>query len=288
MAFGIVAFLQDDLSEEFGEIGIRRNQIGVVCFSTFCLSVIMAVACAVFLSDFGFFLPLFFASLAIPFVFIGILGYRKDLKEKELEENLPRALFQMASFSSRTSFEKMVEKIAASDYGLLSKMFSRVRSSMAKGMPVPDAFDSVARGSSKSKILRKAFNLISQAHASGGNFSHSFKSIAGSIFSILSLEKEVRAQSAMLKYTLIIGNCLLMPASIGFVFNISTSLAELDVSTVSFELPLAVNVYIFLTLLASSILIGLQEGSLGRFVVYFALMVPISFAVFCFASSFKF
>jgi len=283
----------NDFDSEFGgdfsDLGISfAKPSGVLIFCIFT-SVCLACFFSAFFFKSEFFLLFVLLSIFLPFLFIQLLEFKRELAVKELESFLPSALFQIASFPKKTSFEKMVDKISTSNYGKLSEEFSKIKSLVCRGASIPDALVSASK-STKSRIFSRALNLLSDAYRSGGDYSRALKGIAESIFSLNALKKEAESSSAMLKYTLMLGGCVLMPLSLGLLINISSSFQfSSDPAVLEQVKSLSSNVissgYLYLAVLSFLIsgFVSMQENNVKKAAIYFAVLAPLSAAVFTFA-----
>ena len=235
---------------------------------------------------------LFFITLAFPALFYYFyLDYAESKRQLEIEEHLPSALFQIASFPKRASMERMLESVAKSDYGPLSEEFARALKQIRSGSPVSQALDQM-RSRNNSLLLNRAVSLLLSAYKSGADLSRAFKEVAEDVFQLQSLVKERRGALAMQKYTLLAASAFLVPAILGLLLNIVSSLQSafssetLGISSVSNAqalldaVVLGNVVYLGFLAIISSVFIASSEGDVKKSVLYVAFLLPLSLLVF--------
>lgn len=236
---------------------------------------------------------LFLMVLFLPSVlFYFFLDFLKSGRQRAIEEELPNALFQIASFPKRTNMEKMFDSVASSDYGPLSEEFAKARKLVASGTSVPDALDSIRRNNS-SLLLSRAISLLIESYRSGTDLSLALRDVAEDIFELQALVKESASSLSLQKYTLLAASGVLVPLILSMLLNVVGSL-DLSTSAAASEFlsstasrqslvdifPLAAQAYLVLLAAISSAFVGLQEADAKRAVLYFAALAPLTLLVF--------
>ncbi len=231
----------------------------------------------------------FLAAFAPPACLYFFEEYKKSRKTREIEENLPPALFQIASFPKRTSMERIIRSLAKSDYGELSREFSRTERLVNAGMSVPEALEEL-RKRNHSVLLDRTVFLLLEAYRSGADMTKAFREVAEDIFDLQSLRKEVASALALQKYTLLLGGCLLVPLILALVLNIVGSLDfeyELGFGAGAAERRELYETSVWASQTYLAIFAGIagsfaavQEGQPKKGVLYFALLSPIALLLF--------
>ncbi len=154
--------------------------------------------------------------------------YKEFVEQKkisELEQELPSALLQIASYPPQTPFEKIIEDLSDGNRQV-NKEFSKILSSINAGESVGAALDASKR-ETKSRLFERSLELLSSAYETGADLSNSFKEIAEYALELSSIEKDRKSTLAIQKYTLLAA-VFLVPALIAIVFAL---VAKLDSSS---------------------------------------------------------
>ncbi|MEW5955197.1 MAG: type II secretion system F family protein [Candidatus Micrarchaeota archaeon] len=234
----------------------------------------------------------FFATISFPPVIAFFyFEYLEAKRIRELEENLPAALFQIASFPRRTSMEKIMREIAKSDYGALSEEFARAVRQVDAGSAVPKALESMA-AENDCLLLRRACALLAESYKTGADMSTAFKEVAEDVFELQAIQKQTAAALSLQKYTLLAGGCALVPLILALLLNIVSSL-EFDLEGISSVTPeqrralldaavLGGQAYLVIFAAIASVFVATQETNKKKAVLYFTLLFPVALAVFHF------
>ncbi len=237
-----------------------------------------------------FFVTLVFPPLAVHYYF----GFLESKRVREIEDALPAALLQVASFPKRASMEKIISALAYSDYGALSSEFRIVEKQVNAGMPVVEAFEECA-ARNDSVLLNRALKLLANAYKSGADLSNAFREVAEDALELQAISKEARSAFALQKYTLLAGG-ILVPVTLGLLFNVvsglnaggleeftGTSVAARD--ALAAAILLGNQVYLTIFALAASAFIASSEGDLKKTVLYAAFLLPAALLLFNFVKS---
>ncbi|PIT85822.1 hypothetical protein COU36_01120 [Candidatus Micrarchaeota archaeon CG10_big_fil_rev_8_21_14_0_10_59_7] len=233
---------------------------------------------------------LFFVTAAFPpLALYFYLGYLRSKRLKEIDDNLPSALFQMASFPRRTSAERMMESVAKSDYCALSEEFGKASKQVRAGMSVPKALEALHERND-SLLLGRAIALLQNSYESGSDMSGAFRAAAEDVFRLQALGREHASAMTMQKYTLFAGGAVLVPLILGLLLNIVSSLdfasaGEFGVSAETHEalaeaIVLGEQVYMVVFAAIASVFIASNEGNAAKAVLYFAVSAPFALLVF--------
>ncbi len=253
-------------------------------------SATLAIASALLLKlPLSYQLLLFLAILTLPpAAFFFYHEFLEGKKTSQLEEAIPHAAMQIASFPSRSSNELVAKTISQGGYGELSSEFTEIEKRMQAGASFPNALQASAK-KRNSRLFRQFTVILTLSHHSGGDVSNALKAFADDAFCVKNLKNEMQASLAMQKYTILASGCLLVPAILGVLLKVVSTL-NLDSSTIG--LPLATKnalleavtlgnyLYLFTFSLISSAFLGVIDSSSKKAILYFILLFPLALAVF--------
>ena len=237
---------------------------------------------------------------SIPALFHFFLDYLKEKRKKDIEEELPNALFLMASFPKRAQIETMIDAVAKQCRGPLAEEFEKENRSIKSGEPVEKALLQMGTDS-ESKLLKRAVSLLVSAQRGGQDASKSLKEIAENIFEMREIAKENASAFALQKYTLLIGGAIIVPAVLGTLLGMSANLGmegteeKGSIASEIFQqnsevIPtfvLANQLYLLVFSALSGVFIAMQEGNIKKAALYFSFCAPVSFVVFHLAAGFR-
>lgn len=222
----------------------------------------------------------------LPLVAYGIFLYLDDIRVSQAEERMPDALLYAASLH-HLGLERVIEKIASADYGVLSAEFERAHRQVQAGLSVRQALLSLSERN-PSPIVERGIALLIKIQEVGAPLERALKSTAEDIQDLFMLFKERSAVLSMQKYNMMVA-ALLVPAIFGVVLSLVASLdltyIEALLSSPSSRLLLpaiqsAVPLYLIEFSLLSSIFIADYSGSWKRFAVYLVFLLPLTFGVY--------
>ncbi len=239
---------------------------------------------------------LFAALTAIlpPLLLYFCLDYARSQKTRELENNLPHALFQLASFPKRTPMEKMVSSIAEGDFGELSSEFKKIHGRISAGQSVSGALHASAKTAS-SPIYSRAIKLLHEGYESGADLSDALRTLAEDTLETHSIAQENASAMAMQKYTILTGACIIVPAVLAMLLSLVATLSldfaptneEGDFSTTkpapqellgAFEFSMQAYLAIFSA--TAAIFAAFTENAPKKAAMYFALILPLALFAF--------
>lgn len=237
-----------------------------------------------------FFLTLVFPPLAIYYYF----GYLESKRLREIEDVLPAALLQVASFPRQASMEKIISALAYGDYGVLSSEFRIIEKQVNAGMPVVEAFEECA-ARNNSTLLNRALKLLANAYKSGADLSNAFREVAEDALELQAISKEARSAFALQKYTLLAGG-IIVPVTLGLLLNVVSGLNTGGLeeftgtsATAREALSAAIlfgnQVYLTIFAVVASAFIASSEGDLKKTVLYAAFLLPASLLLFNFVKN---
>jgi len=129
-------------------------------------------------------------SMALPFVLSLVLesGRQKEKEERFLE--FVRDLVE--NVKAGTPISKGIYNLKTRDYGALSPHVEKLANQISLGIPLTTALFNFAKDT-KSKVIMRAVNLISEAEKSGGQIGSILESVARSVNQTENLQKERKA-----------------------------------------------------------------------------------------------
>ncbi|MCK4883498.1 MAG: type II secretion system F family protein [Candidatus Diapherotrites archaeon] len=238
---------------------------------------------------------LFFSLVSPPMLVFFIARLVCARRVNQIELFLPDALYQMSSFPTGSPIESSLLSVSSSGYPWLSEEFALTLKQINAGSPVPEAFESLWRRCN-SPLVRRACVLLSQGYSTGFDMSNALREVADDIYEVRSLYRESQASLAIEKYTLILAGAFFVPAILGILLGMVSSLDFSGLVDIGFGMESAVkkevlenavfgtHVYLALYSIIASFFLGLQEGDIRKGVLYSALILPCALFVFLFFS----
>lgn len=126
----------------------------------------------------------------LPFM-LGFLSKESRYKEKE-EKFLEFTRDLVENVRSGTPISKGIMNLSNRNYGTLSKHVGKLANQLSIGITLSDAFATFAKDT-KSKVISRAVDLISEAERSGGRIDTILSSVSSSVNQIEQLRKERKA-----------------------------------------------------------------------------------------------
>lgn len=168
----------------------------------------------------NFFLIL--GGLAAADLIIMVPYMRGESKVREIEENLPDALKQMAStLRSGGTYEVAIREVVYSDYGELSRQFSHVLKDLESGMDLRRAFERLA-GRVPSDSLRRMTTIMLDAIQMGGGLAGVLEDVAEDLREFNKIKTERRVRTAMQTMFIMLLSIVLGP----FIFGTASGLMD--------------------------------------------------------------
>ncbi|MFH1424684.1 MAG: type II secretion system F family protein [archaeon] len=193
------------------------------------LAIVMAIALPLALFMLGY-LPMFYALIAVPIVFVSIFGgsftmlsLKVNKRAIEIEKILPSAL-QLIAANIRAGMtpDRAIWMSAREEFGEFAKEIKKVGSESLGGTPLTEAF-LIMSEHVRSPILGRTVRLIVEGMESGGELAKLLDETAEEIQSLLILEKEMATNTSM--YTMFVAFASLGGAPL--LLGISTFFVEM-------------------------------------------------------------
>ena len=235
----------------------------------------------------SFFAPLFFSFFCQQYFF--------EKSKKEKENHVPDVLLTAASFPEGSSFEKIIDYIGKNDYGLLSVEFKKASLEIKKGNTVENALNSMKQRN-KSRIIDRMACLLIQGYNAGGKTEKIFRETAEDLLETNAVLRERSSAMIVEKYTLLLAGGLIVPLVLGLIVSLVSKM-NFSFTEISFGLSAEQRKALFEAALFSnqaylleysviaSAFASFQDNDKKNFLVYCAILAPLSFAVYSIAKS---
>jgi len=282
------------LEHELGISFARAKSIATIVASLFSL----AVTFAVFLAQGEIFLMLlaFFSAFACAYfltlIFLGFLAERSLItKEKSCAE----ALMHASLMPEGTTVEAIISYLAKGNHAI-AKEFEIAEAEIKKGADTSTALSNIEKRC-QGREISTVVQLLRMAETSGNIKPAMFRDAANELLEVRALLRERTALLTIQKMTLLLSSMFLVPLILGLLCGITKNfdLSYLDVlglnKTSQKELvgvaAVASNFYVVELAAIASIFLGTQENNAKKAAMYFAIIAPVAFVIFSYASSVK-
>jgi len=142
-------------------------------------------------------------------------SWRRASRIRRLEQDLPAALYSLASFEPHVPVESALSEVAASTPEPLRSALSECVRQVRFGVPLPKALDRLRRQGGF--LMDRAVQLLQAAHQSGADLSDVFRKVAQDAHEVQRLQSSRREAFALPKYTLYAG-VVLVPALLALLY----------------------------------------------------------------------
>ncbi|MEK6954163.1 MAG: type II secretion system F family protein [Candidatus Micrarchaeota archaeon] len=223
-----------------------------------------------------------------PSLLYSLLGYLKDKKQKDIDSDLPGALFQISSYPQNTPMEKIIEESARRD-SPLGREFKKAHNMISAGYGADQALLEISNDNN-SPLLKRAISMLLEAYESGEELMQPLGGIASDILEMHALQRELASALSLQKYTVLGAAGILVPAILGLLLGAIAGM-NLDFDFGIFGKPqssayllptiaISIQIYLFLLSILASAFIAMQEGKLKKAPVYFCMLAPSSILLF--------
>lgn len=222
-----------------------------------------------------YFLILLLFFLAVPSIFKAWRDFRKEVQIKQVEEGLPDILVSLSSHL--TSFEKTLAHTSTFN-SPAALPFKKANQMIAKGAPVKVAI--TKSFSSYSSIVSKAGDLLWLFYIRGNSVLPLIKEFALELRSLQESREQLKADSAIHKYSLLVSCALLVPLVIALIYSVASTTSRFMPSNPLLQQTvfLAVNFYLLILAFVCSRYLADQFAS--HFLRFFSITAPVSLLVF--------
>lgn len=220
------------------------------------------------------------ASILIPPTYLAIKEAQRYRQLKKIEEELPRAMLELATLPTRTLRD--VINHMSRGYGELSKEFQRMDRLVNAGIPPENAMRSVAAASG-SYLLNNAISIIITGIRSGSEWSELIRNAADDIEALIDMERERASALALQRYVVLLSAGVFIPGVLGITKRMADRLTEgglFDTVEMLVAVQNAVGIHIALLAVTSSVFAALLEGQPRRAIIYAAVLIPIAFGTY--------
>ncbi|MCX8202299.1 MAG: type II secretion system F family protein [Candidatus Micrarchaeota archaeon] len=231
--------------------------------------------------------------LALPLVVYFAMLWSVEKRANEIEQHLPDALLYAATLELGMPMEKIVENIGDAGYGPLSDEFKKAGRQIKIGISVSHALLNM-KDRNNSLLLDRVISLLIQCYKTGRDVHKAIKETAEDIFELNMLKKEQASSLALQKYTILLGGGIFVPIIMSVILNIIYGIQPIDTNVASVKIReeilnvayQAIQVYLVIYVLLSSLFVAMQEGRMRTFIGYFLLLLPVSLILFTFGKDF--
>jgi len=241
----------------------KKNLIGLIAGA-----VILVVAGIFFWGEklFYFLVVVSFITALLPFLISFILT-RGEQKEKE-QKFLDFTRDLVGNVKSGTPVSKSVLNLKERNYGVLNEHVQKLANQISVGIPFSKALNTFARDT-KSKVISRAVNLISEAERAGGHIESVLESVSDSVNQIEEIRKERKSSVSNLVvqgYIIFLVFIVIMLVLEFQILPMTAGLADVDsldisiskISPEDFSMPL------FVMIIVQSIFAGLVIGKISE------------------------
>ncbi|MCK4327723.1 MAG: type II secretion system F family protein [Candidatus Diapherotrites archaeon] len=247
---------------------------------------------AVFLAGGGLFCGLALLPLAAAYA---VPTYFWARRQGLIEEELPQALYRAAS-NTLMPIEALVEELSEGD-SPLAREFGKAHMQVANGVPVDEALEAMI-DSNDSRLLKRAVGLVLQGYRTGANMGDALRETAEEISGVAEVVREQAATTAIEKYTLLLAGGVIVPLILGALVSMVGSLDFVGLADMGLgpanpgemlaSALLGSQFYIVEYAVLASLFVAYQENSTEKAIVYIAVLVPLSMALFMLARAVMF
>lgn len=204
--------------------------------------------------------------------------YTEESRLEKIEEALPNALLAVSGLPKNYGIEKIFGKMAEGREVVAVEAAKTLRQLKANVSVENALLDLWKRNGSF--MLRRASELMLNAHVAGANVSEKMHEMAEDLLKFAELKRERENALSMQKYTLLLGAVivpLILASSLGLVKQIS-SFFDNGESGVLEIAPNAIASYVVIYSALSAFHIAQGEGRKSRTMAYFAAMALVGLA----------
>lgn len=233
----------------------------------------------------------------VPFaVLYSVPAYINLNRVARMEEELSDALFFAAGLSNACSLEDIIEEIATSDMGEVSKEFSKASKQISAGMPVEAALQQVIERN-RSQVIERCISLILVSFDAGVDVNEVLKEAALELSDIQEIARERNSMASLERYTLLFAGGIIVPfilgsltgmvqsLNLGMMSMLGSSMSEIARRAIIDNAILGNKLYIAENALLASAFLAMQDSAPVNFLKYSVFLLPVSLLVFFLASS---
>ncbi|MFC1454731.1 type II secretion system F family protein [Candidatus Undinarchaeota archaeon] len=223
--------------------------------------------------------------------FILYPGFQYASVLKDIEDSLPLVLEQAAQFSENRT-ERIVEMISNLELGRISQEFGKSSKEIRAGGTVEEALAKIYRDTG-SDLVRRALNLLVDAHRSGINMQQAFKDTAEYIRNVKYLVQEARSATASERITQLAGFFIaaglfgvVVSMGGGMIGLLNGTFFNVDVKMIS-TLILGIQLNLLVQPFAISYSVSKLEGNPKKMLFYLPLLLIGGNLLFSFTRGFS-
>ncbi len=199
---------------------------------------------------------------------------RKNRRIKEVEERIPAALLDVSTLPNIT-FRSAIEQMS-SGYGPLSEEIMGIKRALDRGIPPRRAIAAIK--GCRSRLLKRAINILLTGIESGANTSELLRRAAEDIEDELEMERSRRANLTLQKYSVLASTAVFVPAVLGLTERMIAQMIGSGLSTNATVLAVirAIPVDIVAVAAAGAVFAALIDGNVRYALEYIAVTTPLA------------
>ncbi|MBI5226669.1 type II secretion system F family protein [Candidatus Micrarchaeota archaeon] len=197
---------------------------------------------------------------------------------RQMEKDLPAALFSMASYDAGVPSEMVLASVAAAQPEPLRSALGNVVRQIRAGVPATVALSRLRPVGHLSPLMDRVVSLLQAAHQSGADLSEAYRRVAQDAYAFQRLQSNRREAFAVQKYTLYAG-AVLVPAVLGLLFSWGSHATSASTEYAS-AVYWGLQVYLVAFGVFSAAFVAVVEGSYGRWQFKAAFLALLALGVF--------
>lgn len=238
-----------------------------------------------------------------------VLGYpyiKGVQRIEEIERNFSDALKQMSDvLRAGGTYESALREVASAEYGPLKEEMENVLRKLEEGENFENSLSALSQNIN-SRLVQRTIAIVIDSIRSGAGLADVLDDIADDIRDLYRISIERKTRTMLQTLFLVAAAAIISPFIFGMVSEIINFLINTTINTgiikdvvvggqvvssaesiiqkaidAKFIIVLFLEVYIFVEILASSVMIALmREGKASKSLIYFPVLLFIAFAIF--------
>lgn len=249
------------------------------------------------------YLLIFFGILNVSIIFVFVVGFvladlligypimKEGRRIDEIEEVLPDALKQMAdTLKAGGTYEYALRELSTASYGPLTKEVDTVLRKLEEGENFENSLHSLSENID-SRLVQRSITIIIDSIKAGAGLADVLDEIADDIRELHHIKVERRSRTIMGFMFLLFAGSIVAPAIFGLVTTIinflisavsnsgiATAVQITAAIAVRDQLLLLLQVYVFIEVIASSIMLGImREGKPSKSLIYAPILLFVAY-----------
>jgi len=212
--------------------------------------------------------------------------YYFTIEKKKLEDGLVDEILKLSSLPKSNDLKVILERLSKSRNKIISNNFLEIIKQIDKGSSPKDVFE-IFKQKYNSEILNRFLDLIYLATTTGTISFQDYRAVANNFIKTKQILDERSSNLLMQKYTILFASSLIVPGILGVVISLIKSLISSisQVGTSLYQVTYwCVIIYIIEYIVISSFYLSILDENKKRFIIYFLILLPVSFLIFFLSS----